>query len=132
MTKHYDADDQKKLESWMGPYKIIEKNSEVNYTVKKGRKTMRMHVNRLKPFIKAQALGQKKKLCHLPNHGNDPDSAKIAPRPLNGCALGQLEALAVATAKNHRNRALGAEAETELEVGPILGRHVSGHIILHK
>jgi len=44
----------KKLEAlWTGPYTIIEKNSEVNYTVKKGRKTSRMHVNRLKPFIEA-------------------------------------------------------------------------------
>jgi len=44
----------KKLESlWTGPYRIIEKNSEVNYTVKKGRKTSRMHVNRIKLFIEA-------------------------------------------------------------------------------
>jgi len=44
----------KKLEAlWTGPYIIIEKNSEVNYTIKKGRKTSRMHVNRLKPFIEA-------------------------------------------------------------------------------
>jgi len=44
----------KKLESlWTGPYTIIEKNSKVNYTVKKGRKTTRVHVNRLKPFIEA-------------------------------------------------------------------------------
>jgi len=44
----------KKLESlWTGPYKIIEKNSEVNYTVKKGRKTSCMHVNKIKPFIEA-------------------------------------------------------------------------------
>jgi len=44
----------KKLEAlWTGPYTIIEKNSEVNYTVKKGRKTSRMHINRLKPFIEA-------------------------------------------------------------------------------
>jgi len=50
--KRYDEDDQK---SWnhYGPYKIIEKNSEVNYIVKKGRKTTRMHINRLKPFIEA-------------------------------------------------------------------------------
>jgi len=44
----------KKLESlWTGPYKIIEKHSAVNYTVKKGRKTVRVHINRLKPFIEA-------------------------------------------------------------------------------
>jgi len=43
----------KKLESlWTGPYDI-EKNSKVNYTVKKSRKTASIHVNRLKPFIKA-------------------------------------------------------------------------------
>jgi len=44
----------KKLKSlWTGPYQIIEKYSEVNYTVKKDRKTTRIHVNRLKPFIEA-------------------------------------------------------------------------------
>jgi len=44
----------KKLESlWTGPYKITEKHSKVNYTIKKGRKTTRIHVNRLKPFIEA-------------------------------------------------------------------------------
>ncbi|KAM0735227.1 Retrovirus-related Pol polyprotein from transposon 412 [Formica fusca] len=42
----------KKLESlWTGPYVIIEKNSDVNYTIKKGRKAVRMHINKLKPFI---------------------------------------------------------------------------------
>ncbi|KAM0729433.1 Retrovirus-related Pol polyprotein from transposon 297 [Formica fusca] len=42
----------KKLDSlWTGPYTIIEKNSEVNYTIKRGRKTIRVHINRLKPFI---------------------------------------------------------------------------------
>jgi hypothetical protein len=42
----------KKLESpWIGPYEITEKHSDVNYTIKKGRKTTRIHVNRLKPFI---------------------------------------------------------------------------------
>ncbi|KAM0731592.1 Retrovirus-related Pol polyprotein from transposon 412 [Formica fusca] len=42
----------KKLDSlWSGPYTIIEKNSEVNYTIKRGRKTIRVHINRLKPFI---------------------------------------------------------------------------------
>jgi len=44
----------KKLEAlWTRPYTIIEKNSEVNYTIKRGKKTSRMHVNRLKPFIEA-------------------------------------------------------------------------------
>ncbi|EFN66432.1 Retrovirus-related Pol polyprotein from transposon 412, partial [Camponotus floridanus] len=42
----------KKLESlWTGPYTILEKNSDVNYTVKGGRKTVRMHINKLKLFI---------------------------------------------------------------------------------
>ncbi|KAM0733651.1 Retrovirus-related Pol polyprotein from transposon 412 [Formica fusca] len=42
----------KKLESlWTGPYVIIEKNSDVNYTIKKGRKAVRMHTNKLKQFI---------------------------------------------------------------------------------
>lgn len=42
----------KKLESlWTGPYTILEKNSDVNYTIKKGRKTVRMHINKLKLFI---------------------------------------------------------------------------------
>jgi len=42
----------KKLESlWTGLYTIIEKNSKVNYTVRKDRKTARIHVNRLKSFI---------------------------------------------------------------------------------
>ncbi|KAM0724355.1 Retrovirus-related Pol polyprotein from transposon 17.6 [Formica fusca] len=42
----------KKLESlWTGPYVIIEKNSDVNYTIKKGRKALRMHTNKLKQFI---------------------------------------------------------------------------------
>jgi len=62
-------------------------------------------------------IGHTEKLCHLPNHGSDPDSAKIAPRPLNERALGQLEALVTATAKNYRTHALEkAEAETEPEV----------------
>jgi len=44
----------KKLEAlWTGPYTIIEKNSEVNYTIKKERKILRIHTNRLKPFIEA-------------------------------------------------------------------------------
>ena len=42
----------KKLDSlWIGPYTIIEKNSDVKYTIKMRRRTMRVHVNRLKLFI---------------------------------------------------------------------------------
>ena len=42
----------KKLESlWTGPYTIIEKISEVNYMIKKGRRTLKVHANRLKQFI---------------------------------------------------------------------------------
>jgi len=42
----------KKLESlWTGPYTILEKNSNVNYTIKRGRKAIRMHPNKLKLFI---------------------------------------------------------------------------------
>ena len=42
----------KKLDAlWTGPYTIIEKNSDLDYTVKKGRKAIRMHTNRLKAFI---------------------------------------------------------------------------------
>lgn len=43
----------KKLEAlWRGPYLVLKKNSEVNYTIKTGRKNMVVHVNRLKFFIK--------------------------------------------------------------------------------
>lgn len=35
---------------WLGPYKIISKQNEVNYKIKKGRKEYITHVNRLKPF----------------------------------------------------------------------------------
>jgi len=42
----------KKLEpQWIGPYVITEKNSDLNYTIKRGRKTTRIHANRIKPFI---------------------------------------------------------------------------------
>jgi len=42
----------KKLDSlWIGPYVITGKNSDVNYTIKMGRRTIRVHVNRLKAFI---------------------------------------------------------------------------------
>jgi len=42
----------KKLEpQWIGPYVIIEKNNDLNYTIKRGRKTTRIHANRIKPFI---------------------------------------------------------------------------------
>ncbi|KAL0098788.1 hypothetical protein PUN28_020735 [Cardiocondyla obscurior] len=37
----------KKLDKqWVGPYVIIEKHGEINYTIKKGRKTIRVHANR--------------------------------------------------------------------------------------
>lgn len=32
-------------------YVIIKKHNDVNYTIKRGRNTLRMHVNHLKPFI---------------------------------------------------------------------------------
>lgn len=35
---------------WIGPYKILSKLNEVNYKIKKGRKELIIHVNRLKPF----------------------------------------------------------------------------------
>lgn len=42
----------KKLDAlWIGPYIILEKNSEVNYTIKMGRRKLRTHVNRLKAYI---------------------------------------------------------------------------------
>lgn len=42
----------KKLDaSWIGPYEILMKNSDVNYTIKKGRTVLRTHENRLKLFI---------------------------------------------------------------------------------
>jgi len=42
----------KKLESqWVGPYAITAKLSDVNFEIKKGRKTTRVHANRLKAFI---------------------------------------------------------------------------------
>jgi len=42
----------KKLESqWIGPYTITKKLSDVNYEIKGGRKTIRVHANRIKPFI---------------------------------------------------------------------------------
>ena len=42
----------KKLDAqWTGPYTVTERHSHVNYTVKRGRRTVRVHVNRIKPFI---------------------------------------------------------------------------------
>jgi len=42
----------KKLDAlWTGPYVVLEKNSDVNYTIKRGRKAVRMHANKLKTFI---------------------------------------------------------------------------------
>ena len=42
----------KKLDSqWIGPYVILEKHNDVNYTIKIKRKMLRVHANRLKAFI---------------------------------------------------------------------------------
>jgi len=42
----------KKLETlWIGPYVIIKKLSDVIYVVKKGRRTMQVHANRIKHYI---------------------------------------------------------------------------------
>lgn len=39
----------KKLDAlWIGPNKILEKNFDVNYTIKMGRRNLLTHVNRLK------------------------------------------------------------------------------------
>ena len=40
----------RKLSSqWIGPYEVVEVN-KVNAAVRKGRKLIKVHVNRLKPF----------------------------------------------------------------------------------
>ena len=42
----------KKLDSqWIGPYVVMENHEGVNYTIKRGRRTIRVHANRLKHFI---------------------------------------------------------------------------------
>jgi len=42
----------KKLDAkWKGPYVILEKKSNANYTLKTGRKSTTVHANRLKLFI---------------------------------------------------------------------------------
>lgn len=42
----------KKLDAvWIRPYEILMKNSDVNYTIKKGRTVLRTHANQLKLFI---------------------------------------------------------------------------------
>jgi len=42
----------KKLETqWVGPYTITAKLSDVNHEIKGGRRTIRVHANRIKPFI---------------------------------------------------------------------------------
>jgi len=53
MTKPSEEDDLKKnLEAqWIGPYTIIKKINDVNYVIKGGRKTLRVHANRIKSFI---------------------------------------------------------------------------------
>lgn len=35
---------------WIGPYTITQRNSEVNYTIKKGKKLIKVHANRLKKY----------------------------------------------------------------------------------
>ena len=42
-TKHRES-------QWIGPYVIIKKHSDVNFTIKIKRKTIRVHANRLKAF----------------------------------------------------------------------------------
>lgn len=37
--------------SWIGPYTVIQSHANENYTIKKGRKSLRIHTNRLKHFI---------------------------------------------------------------------------------
>lgn len=42
----------KKLDAlWTGPYLVLRKDSDVNYTIKKGRRSIRVHANRLKHFV---------------------------------------------------------------------------------
>jgi len=42
----------KKLDAqWTGPYRIVEKISNVNYKIQIKRKTICVHANRLKPFV---------------------------------------------------------------------------------
>lgn len=41
---------QKLRRPWLGPYKILERLSNVNYKIKKGKKDYVTHVNRMKPF----------------------------------------------------------------------------------
>jgi len=40
---------QKLSSQWIGPYEVVEVN-KVNATIKKGRKLIKVQVNRLKPF----------------------------------------------------------------------------------
>jgi len=49
----------KKLEfQWVGPYTITEKISNVNYVIKGGRKTIRVHASRIKPLKIKQSSRQ--------------------------------------------------------------------------
>jgi len=42
----------KKLDAqWTGPYRIVEKISDVNYKIQMKRKTICVHANRLKSFV---------------------------------------------------------------------------------
>jgi len=53
MTKPSEGDGiRKKLETqWVGPYTITAKLSDINYEIKGGRKMIRVHANKIKPFI---------------------------------------------------------------------------------
>lgn len=37
---------------WIGPFEVIEINSNENITIRKGRKSVKIHKNLIKPFIK--------------------------------------------------------------------------------
>lgn len=37
--------------NWIGPYTVLQKHDNENYTIKKGRRTLRIHTNRLKHFM---------------------------------------------------------------------------------
>lgn len=41
---------KKLAKPWIGPYTVIKINSEVNVTIKMGKRVQKVHVNRLKPF----------------------------------------------------------------------------------
>lgn len=41
---------KKLVKPWVGPYTVIEINSDVNITIKKGKHVQKVHINRVKPF----------------------------------------------------------------------------------